>query len=245
MTRLCSFVLIAACIWMPPVLATEPFAGANAFLKQHCLACHNADDPNGNLDFGALKFRSEDRDVFARWVKIHDRVKAGEMPPADEPRPDAKALASFVDGLAKTLTESERAIYARDGRATLRRLNRYEYENAVRDLLNVPWAEIKEKLPEDGEAHRFNKIGRALDVSHVQMARYMSSAEYAMQEAIRAVWQRPETTTRRYYAPARPRLAVAGHRRVGRSPGRPVPVPVRPPGLTYPIALFSETRARP
>ena len=87
------------------------------------------------------------------------------MPPADEPRPQAKALASFVDGLAKTLSESERAKYARDGRATLRRLNRYEYENAVRDLLNVPWAEIKEKLPEDGEAYRFNKTGRALDVS--------------------------------------------------------------------------------
>ena len=180
--------------------ATEPFTGANSFIKQNCLACHNADDPNGNLDFGALKYNSDNRDNFARWVKIHDRVKAGEMPPAEERRPDAKALTSFVDGLATTLTESERAIYARDGRATLRRLNRYEYENAVRDLLNVPWAEIKEKLPEDGEAHRFNKIGRALDVSHVQMARYMSSAEYAMQEAIRAVWQRPESTTNRYYA---------------------------------------------
>ena len=200
MTLLRPLVLIAACLWMQPLLAAEPFAGAAAFVAKHCLACHNADDPNGNLDFGALKFNSDNRDNFARWVKIHDRVKAGEMPPADEPRPDAKALTSFVDGLAKTLAESERAIYARDGRATLRRLNRYEYENAVRDLLNVPWAEIKEKLPEDGEAHRFNKIGRALDVSHVQLARYMSSAEYAMQEAMRAVWQRPEAITRRYYA---------------------------------------------
>jgi hypothetical protein len=200
MTRLCRLILVAACLSIQAVLAAEPFAGANAFLEQNCLTCHNADDPNGNLDFGALKFNSDDRDNFARWVKIHDRVKAREMPPADEPRPDEKALGSFVDGLATSLTESERSIYARDGRATLRRLNRYEYENAVRDLLNVPWAEIKEKLPEDGESHRFNKIGRALDVSHVQMARYMSSAEYAMQEAMRAVWKRPETTTRRYYA---------------------------------------------
>jgi uncharacterized protein DUF1592/uncharacterized protein DUF1588/uncharacterized protein DUF1585/uncharacterized protein DUF1587/uncharacterized protein DUF1595/cytochrome c len=200
MTRLCFFALITACLWIRAVLAAEPFVGANAFLEQNCVACHNADDPNGNLDFGALKFDSDNRDNFARWVKIHDRVKAGEMPPAEEARPDAKALASFVDGLAKRMTASEWAIYARDGRATLRRLNRYEYEDAVRDLLNVPWAEIKEKLPEDGEAHRFNKTGRALDVSHVQMARYMSSAEYAMHEAVKAVWQRPEMTTKRYYA---------------------------------------------
>ncbi len=200
MSRLFCLALTAVCSSTQFVLAAEPFPGAGAFFAKHCLACHNADDPNGNLDFGALKFSSDNRDNFARWVKIHDRVKAGEMPPADEPRPDPVALASFVDGLARSLTESERAIYARDGRATLRRLNRYEYENAVRDLLNVPWTEIKEKLPEDGEAHRFNKIGRALDVSHVQMARYMSSAEHAMQEAVRAVWQRPETTTKRYYA---------------------------------------------
>ncbi|MDZ4783314.1 MAG: DUF1592 domain-containing protein [Planctomycetia bacterium] len=200
MARLYSLVMIAACWSMPTRLAAEPFAGASAFLENHCLACHNADDPNGNLDFGALKFSTDDRDHFARWVKIHDRVKAGEMPPADEPRPDAQALASFVDGLATSLTEADQALYARDGRATLRRLNRYEYENAIRDLLNVPWAEIKEKLPEDGEAHRFNKTGRALDVSHVQMARYLSSAEYAMQEAIKAVWKRTETTTTRLYA---------------------------------------------
>src|SRR5687767_9564650 len=104
MTRLCPLVVIAACLSMQPVVslstqrvdAAEPFESAAAFLGKHCLVCHNADDPNGNLDFGALKYNSDNRDNFARWVKIHDRVKAGEMPPADEPRPDAKALASFV-----------------------------------------------------------------------------------------------------------------------------------------------------
>jgi mono/diheme cytochrome c family protein len=143
----------------PPAKGAEPFAGAAAFLKKHCLACHDADDPSGNLDLGALPFDAGDRDNFARWVRIHDRVQAGEMPPPEESQPDARSAAAFVEGLSKTLIQSEQATYARNGRATLRRLNRYEYENAVRDLLNVPWAEIKEKLPDDGEAHRFNKIG--------------------------------------------------------------------------------------
>jgi hypothetical protein len=113
------------------VLAADPFAGGAALPAKHCLACHNEDDPNGNLDFGALQHDAQDRDNCARWDRMHDRVKAGEMPPAEEPRPEAKALASFMDGPAHALTESERAIYARNGRATLRRLNRYEYENAL------------------------------------------------------------------------------------------------------------------
>ncbi|MEX0938810.1 MAG: DUF1592 domain-containing protein [Pirellulales bacterium] len=201
MSRFSFFMLfVVSSFSTQPVLAGEPFEGAESFLVENCSACHSGIDPNGNLDLLALDYDSEDRDNFAQWVKIHDRIKVGEMPPADEPRPDPEDLASFLDGLAKALTDSEQAMYARDGRATLRRLNRYEYENAVRDLLNVPWAEIKDKLPEDGVAHRFNKSGRALDVSHVQMARYMTSAEYAMQEAIRVEWERPETSTNRYYA---------------------------------------------
>ena len=68
----------------------------------------------------------------------------------------------------------------------MRRLNRYEYENTVRDLLDVPWIQIKDRLPEDGEKFRFNKIGEALDVSHVQLARYMNTADYALRQAMSA-----------------------------------------------------------
>ena len=59
----------------------------------------------------------------------------------------------------------------------LRRLNRQEYENALRDLLGVPWAQIANRLPEDGEAYRFNKSGEALDISYLQMARFMDCGQ--------------------------------------------------------------------
>ena len=48
------------------------------------------------------------------------------------------------------------------------------------DLLHAPWLQVRDSLPEDGESHRFNKIGDALDVSHVQMARYLGAADYAL-----------------------------------------------------------------
>ncbi|MCR9293273.1 MAG: DUF1592 domain-containing protein [bacterium] len=180
--------------------ATLAQEDAQSFLAQHCTACHNSNDQAGRLDLESLRFEPSNPDNYTRWIKIHDRVKAGEMPPPDEvqlPRVEADA---FVDGLAKRMVDSERERYARDGRATLRRLNRYEYENALRDLLHVPWASIKDKLPEDGVAYWFNKTGRALDVSHVQLARYMSTAEYAIHEAIRVVLDQPEPSLQRYYA---------------------------------------------
>src|SRR5213075_1763845 len=86
------------------------------------------------------------------------------------------------------------------GRATRRRMNRYEYENAVRDLLDAPWLQVRDSLPEDGEAFRFNKVGDALDVSHVQMARYMTAADYALRQVMAKSLERPATTTTRYYA---------------------------------------------
>ena len=173
---------------------------ANSFLSEHCAACHNSTEQAGKLDVESLRFEPSNPDNFTRWIKIHDRVKAGEMPPPDEVELAKAEADTFVDGLAKLLTDSETERYRNRGRATLRRLNRYEYENTVRDLLNVPWAQIKEKLPEDGVANWFNKTGRALDVSHVQLARYMSTAKYAIHEAIRVELDQPEPSVRRYYA---------------------------------------------
>ena len=69
----------------------------------------------------------------------------------------------------------------------LRRLNRYEYENTVRALLSAPWLQLRDSLPEDGLIHRFNKVGQGLDVSHVQMARYMEAAEQAIRTPSRSI----------------------------------------------------------
>jgi hypothetical protein len=72
--------------------------------------------------------------------------------------------------------------------------------SALRDLLHAPWLQIRDALPEDGEAHRFNKVGEALDMSHVQMARYLSAAEYGLRQAMAQYAEKPELKVRRYYA---------------------------------------------
>ncbi|MSU48821.1 MAG: DUF1592 domain-containing protein [Opitutus sp.] len=171
-----------------------------AFVESYCAKCHNDIDKEGGFDLTSLAYTPADPVNFQQWVKVHDRLQAGEMPPKDKKRPDAAELETFVQSLAATLSADERAKGAREGRATQRRLNGYEYENALRDLLNAPWLQVKGQFPDDGEAHRFNKIGDALDVSHVHMLRYMSAADYAIRQVLSVQLEQPPTTTTRHYA---------------------------------------------
>src|SRR5262245_46162001 len=170
------------------------------FLQSHCFECHDGEVKKGGLDLTALKFDLTNQTNFSKWVLVHDRASNGEMPPKKKARPDAAELESFLKSLSASLVSAERARVAAEGRATQRRLNRYEYENALRDLLHAPWLQIRDSLPEDGEAHRFNKVGDALDVSHVQMARYLGAADYALRQAMATQATRPETKVARYYA---------------------------------------------
>lgn len=172
---------------------------STGFFDEYCGECHY-EDASGGLDLSVLSFDPDNRDNFATWVRVIDRVTAGEMPPKKKPRPAAADLATFTRVLSSSLTRFENDVTARDGRAIQRRLNRYEYENALRDLLNVPWAQVKDKLPHDGEAYRFNKSGEALDVSFVQMERYLTAADYAMRQAMSAAFERPTKTVRKIYA---------------------------------------------
>jgi hypothetical protein len=198
--------------WWLGVFTILPGAGAallpavKPFIETHCADCHDGVMKEANLDLTTLPFDPENAANLATWIKVHDRVQAGEMPPQKKARPAPADLDAFVKHMAITLTTSDQAIIARDGRAMQRRLNRYEYENALRDLLNVPWVQIKNRLPEDGEAYRYNKAGEALDVSHVQMARYLDVTDYAMRQAMSVQLERPPTTTNRYYARNEPSL---------------------------------------
>ena len=194
-----SFAVVALVLsWARGSFATDLPPKAVAFLEKHCASCHDA-TAEGKLDLSLLKFDLEDRKTFGEWVKVHDRVRDGEMPPKTETQPDAAARAEFLQAIARPMIAADRERQARQGRSTCRRMNRYEYENTLRDLLAAPWLQIRDKLPEDGEANRFNKLGEALDVSHVQMARYLAAADYALHEVMASQIAPPQPKTTRYY----------------------------------------------
>jgi hypothetical protein len=180
--------------------AAAAFAGemppdARAFLDKNCAGCHRGAAAPGGLDVSALPFALDDVNTFSRWVRVYDAVRSGAMPPGGKP---VGGREPFLAALGAPLAAHQQALAAKQGRAVLRRLNRYEYENTIRDLLAAPWLQLRDSLPEDGVVNRFNKVGQALDVSHVQMARYMETAEQAMRQVLAAA-QQPETT-KRYFA---------------------------------------------
>ena len=117
------------------------------------MACHDGEAKEGNLDLLSLKLQPITPDSLETWIKVYDRVQTGEMPPAGELRLDKASLNKFLAPLAEQIIASERRMLAETGRSIKRRLNRYEYENSVRDLLSLPHLQIRDSLPEDRVAH--------------------------------------------------------------------------------------------
>ena len=170
------------------------------FIEKYCAECHDDLAFKADLDLLHQPFIPTNASNFEIWATVHDRVQAGEMPPKNKPRPAASDQAAFLKSLSADLVKAEEAAIRPSGRAMKRRLNRYEYEATLRDLLNVPWIQVKDRLPEDGEKYRFNKIGEALDVSYVQLSRYMTIADYAVRQAMSAQLEQPAPATNRYFA---------------------------------------------
>lgn len=154
-----------------------------AFLETHCIECHSGKDAEASLDLSQLPLDAGDAHGFSRWVKVHDRIRSGEMPPKDSERPAAKDVATATSELAKALIAAEQA-RAADGRTAIRRLTRSEYENTMRDLFSLDGLSLQGDLPPDGTAHGFDKNIDALDISHVNLAKYYETADRVLDMAI-------------------------------------------------------------
>jgi hypothetical protein len=164
-------------------LASVSHAGPEAFFRAHCVSCHDRDSKKGNLDLTALEPDFSSPENFARWVKVHDRIQSGEMPPATRKRPPAADSAAARKWIHDALVAAEKKRWAQ-GKTRLRRLTRVEYENTVRDLLHLPGLPLQGELPADGSAHGFDNNSEALDISHVNMAKYVEAADRAVDMAI-------------------------------------------------------------
>ncbi len=173
--RLCVSILLLS----SPAFAAPP----TAFFDAHCTKCHHAENKQGGLDLTALKFTPADAENIAKWVAVHDRIAAGEMPPKNKPRPPAAEVAAATKTLHDDLVAAEKKAVA-TGRPKLRRMTRIEYENTVRDLFDLPGIPLQIDLPADGQVHGFDKNGDALDLSHVNLGKYFETADRVLDMAI-------------------------------------------------------------
>ncbi|MBM3967006.1 MAG: DUF1587 domain-containing protein [Planctomycetes bacterium] len=159
------------------------------FLNHYCYDCHSASNIEAGLDLQALS-NGTTLENTRRWEQVLDRIVAGEMPPRDSEQPNSQDLGVAIQSITKLLHDWD----ADASRSTpsMRRLIRSEYENTIRDLLEMPGIALANYLPADGQTHGFDKHPEALDISHVNIAKYLEVADRILDDAIAT---RPEPPT--------------------------------------------------
>src|SRR5712691_3131592 len=103
------------------------------FLVKHCQGCHGGEKPKGDFRIDRLSADFSNQANREQWQTVLEKLTAGAMPPKEKPRPpekETRALSNWITGRVEAADRARRA----DGRVVLRRLNRSEYENTVRDL---------------------------------------------------------------------------------------------------------------
>jgi hypothetical protein len=186
--------LVASLLITSPLITDYCPASPTAFLETYCFDCHDAEKQKGGLDLTALKPEFATPENFARWVKVYDRIETGEMPPKKKERPPAAETRALMTWLHGALVEAERPRLEAGARTALRRLTRAEYENTIRDLFDLPGIPLQNGLPEDGMVHGFDKNSDALDLSHVNLAKYAEAAEQVLDLAIARSPEPPPVT---------------------------------------------------
>ena len=176
-----------------PLAASEFAPQISALVKENCRACHDGKSGQGGFDLSGLAWDLDQTANRARWIHIHERVEKREMPPAGNELTDG-VRESLLELLGEAISTAERAEVRAQGRGPLRRLTREEYEQNLRDLLQLPQLDIRDMLPADREAHGFNKTAAVLDMSHVQMVAYLEAAEVALRQAVASGLVPPEVT---------------------------------------------------
>ena len=164
----------------PPAVkpATPPLLAA------HCLKCHGPDDTNGGFRVDTLPAAVDSIEAAERWQRVLNVLNSGEMPPDDEKQIEVAAKADLLDDLAHVMVTARKTLADSGGAVTMRRLNRREYANTLRDLLGVD-IDVHE-LPADGQSGGFDTVGSGLFISADQIEQYHALGMTAMDEA----WKR-------------------------------------------------------
>ena len=144
-----------------------------ALVEQYCTGCHNDAEFAGDLAFGRLS-RTDLAADAAVWEKAIRKLRGHLMPPPGEPRPSDARIDTFVSWLEQSLDDAARAA-PNPGAPALHRLNRAEYSNAVRDLLEVT-VDATTLLPGDDSSSGFDNVASALSVSPALLSSYVAAA---------------------------------------------------------------------
>jgi mono/diheme cytochrome c family protein len=164
------------------------------FLTQHCIRCHGPMKQNGSVAFHNRDGQSlqKDRDL---WDTVMQKLQQGEMPPPKQPQPTMEEKKTIVAWLNGELLKANCTGAPDPGRVTLRRLNRTEYANTVRDLIGVEYG-VNDDFPADDVGYGFDNIGDVLSLSPLLFEKYLGAAERIVEKAFEGELAPPAPTQR-------------------------------------------------
>jgi mono/diheme cytochrome c family protein len=166
-----------------PSVVARVKASTPPLLAAHCADCHGPDDAGGGFRIDTLPAEIDSADTADRWRKVLNVLNSGEMPPKEAEQLATAAKADLLEDLSKAIVVAGKALADTGGRTTMRRLNRREYANTLRELLGVQ--PRSDGLPADGGSGTFDTAGEKLFISADQIEQYHEIATSAIQESWR------------------------------------------------------------
>ena len=206
----------------PGLLFGNPLERAQPFLEHHCYDCHGSEKQKGDLRFDTLRNDLTEIENLEIWQGILDQLNLGEMPPRKAPQPKQKEVIPIVNLLSGELTKAYEQARSTGGQTILRRLNRHELRNTLRDLLYLNGAHYRPDaagsrlidnngngsvertgrdplrfFPEDEAEDGFFNIGDNLVMSDFLLKLTLNAVEETLAEATH-LEPRPDVETRRF-----------------------------------------------
>jgi len=182
---------LALALWCPQLSAADNPAATRfrkdvqPILVEYCYDCHGEGMNKGKVAFD--EFKSDDELLGKRdlWLAVLKNLRAGIMPPERKPRPgpeERKRLENWIKQDSFGIDPAD----PDPGRVTIRRLNRTEYRNTIRDLMGFDF-KADEEFPPDDTGYGFDNIGDVLTVSPLLLEKYMQAAETIVAAAVPTV----------------------------------------------------------
>jgi hypothetical protein len=182
--RYVRLVIAIAFVWLFSNIlhASELSSEVDSFIQESCIGCHDA-STDTRLDFTSLGRDLENDKTFRAWVRVFDRVRLGEMPPASEIQPSEQDKRIALSLLRKELKHVNHAAQQKVGRVPSRRLTRTEYEHTLHDLLGIG-GDLSKHLPPENESGAFDVVAATQGMSSVHVRSFLNAADLALDEAI-------------------------------------------------------------
>lgn len=152
------------------------------FLQKYCGECHAGAKPEGEFAIDAARLVNDFGDIGTRgkWREIVNVLNSHEMPPEKETQPTPTEVAAVVDWITEQTVQAE--LIKRERTVVLRRLNRNEYRNTIRDLIGVDFD--TSGFPQDPPAGGFDNNGSALTLSPLHVEMYLQAAQQILDRAL-------------------------------------------------------------